>query len=195
MSDTRATVTGRFVGGGLFEPRLDPQNKDKAPKFSACVVLDEGQAAIIEGIRDVALEEKFGNKVPKGLQDWTVREGDDEDFEATFGKMFINPKMSNNKNKEPKRVHRDESGAHVSVKQSDDIIYPGCKVAISVNAYAYSGDQGAGIKPGVTLGLRAVMYTGKGERLDDNVNVDNEFDGVEAAPIEVEDDDDFLATG
>lgn len=195
MSDTRATVTGRFVGGGLFEPRLDPKNKDKAPKFSACVVLDEGQAAIIEGIRDVALEEKFGNKIPKGLQDWTVREGDDEDFEASFGKMFINPKMSNNKNKEPKRVYRDESGSHVSVEQSDDIIYPGCKVAISVNAYAYSGDQGAGIKPGVTLGLRAVMYTGEGERLDDNVNVDNEFDGVEAAPIEVEDDDDFLATG
>ena len=58
---------------------------------------------------------------------------------------------------------------------------------------AYPADKEKGIKPGVTLNLRGVMFTKNGERIDDVVNPENEFGDYSSE--ETAEDDDFLAAG
>jgi len=176
MSDAilKATVKGRFVGGGLFEAR-ENENGGK-PKFSACVVLeDEAQVEKINEIIENAIEEKWGKKRPAGLQNWGVREGDDPEFEASFEKSYINPKSTS----APQTLIKVD-GVAQKVTEEEKIIYAGCYVAISVSAYGYDGDRKKNIKPGVTLNVRAVMFLKDGERLGDSVDVDEEFDGFDS---------------
>ena len=88
------TVTGRFVGGGLFEPRSKEEGKDA--RYSACVVLDDGENEKIDKLIMFVKKDKWGTKVPPGLQTWGVREGDDPEFEASFEIpfRFVNPNFS-----------------------------------------------------------------------------------------------------
>jgi len=183
MSDltVKATVKGRFVGGGLFEPK-EQENGGK-PKFSACIVLDEGQDEKVEEIIENALNNKWGKKRPPGLQNWGVREGDDPEFEASFERNFINPKSTS----APKTLVKVD-GVATKVTQEERVIYAGCYVAVSISAYAYDGDKKKGIKPGVTLNVRAVMFLKDGERLGDSVDVDEEFEGFDS---DLDDDDMF----
>ena len=181
--NTVTTVIGRFVGGGLFEPRSQEEGKD--PRYSACVVLEDGEGAKINKIIETAKKEKWGNKKPAGLQTWGVREGDDPEYEASYEHDFINPKSSR---KPQTLVKRDNVFVEVTV--DDDLLYPGCYVAVSVEAYGYDGDKSKSIKPGLSLNLRAVMFRKHGERLGDYVDAENEFEGYDS---DCEDDDDFLA--
>ena len=172
MSDNNVIVTvkGRFVGGGLFEPRAREEGKE--PRYSATVVLEKAEAKKIESITKAAIVQKWGSKVPAGLVSWGLREGDDPEFEASYGNVFINPKAT----RAPDTVTRI-NGKINKVTREEDIIYPGCYVAASVSAYAYEGDRARSIKPGVTLNLRAVLFLKDGERLDNSVDSDKEFDG------------------
>jgi len=182
MSDknqTQVTVLGRFIGGGLFEARQG--DEDAVPKFSACVVLEDGEEKKIEKIRDIAVKEKLGSK-PGKYVDWTVREGDDPEYDASYEKFFINPKAQRAIKTMIKR-----NGVAEPVSKEDDIIYPGCYVAISVSAYAYSANPKKRIKAGVTLNARGVMFWKDGERLDDYMNAEEEFGDFES---EVKEDDD-----
>lgn len=181
MSETKVTVRGRLLGGGVWKPKENEQSGKM--QYSACVILEEGQDSKIEAIRDAAVLEKFGKKKPGGLQDWTVREGDDEDYELSFGKFFINPKATREIAKKVKR-----NGKVDDVTEEDDLIYPGANIAISVSAYAYEGDKSRSIKPGVTLNARAIMFLSHNDRLTDDVD-DEEFDDFES--VEAEDSDDW----
>ena len=175
----KVTVTGRLVGGGVFNAKKKKGEPPERARYSACVVLDQGKAELIDQAAKAAIEEKWGNKPPKGLMDWTVREGDDEEFPASFGKEFINPKSQ----RAPEvLVKRGELAERIS--SEDQLIYAGCYVAVSVSAYAYDGDRQRSIKPGVTLNLRAVMFVRHGDPLGDVVNVDSEFAGIESANYE-----------
>ena len=180
----KVTVTGRFIGGGLFKPRS--QEDGKNPRYSACVVLDEGEKAKIEEVVQSAKEEKWGNKPPSGLQTWAVRTGDDSEYEVSFEREFINPKSSN----KPKAFYKRD-GVYIETKE-EDLIYPGCYVAASVGAYGYDGDKAKGIKPGITLNLRGVMFIKHGERLGDRFKAENEFEGFES-DTDVTGDEGFLA--
>lgn len=164
----QTTVKGRFIGGALYSPK----ESQSGEKFSACVVLEPGEEEKIRGIRALAMEEEFGNKAPKGLKDWTLRKGDDEEYEHSFGKLFINPKSKAEK-KPP--VMRRVAG----VLEPCEDIYPGCYVHVSVNAYAYSGDAKKSIEPGVSLGLRAVMFWKDGDRIGGGFS-NEEFEGFES---------------
>lgn len=169
MSEMKTTVKGMLLGGSVWEL------KEGKKKFNACVVLEDGEEGKVHEIRDAALKEEFGDDVPKGLQDWTVNKGDDEEYEHSFGKYFINPKS---KKSFPKKVRR--AGKVVDIDEDDDLIYPGANVAISISAYAYKGDKKENIKPGVTLNVRAVMFLEHGQRLGDSVD-DEEFDNFESS--------------
>ncbi len=171
---TNVTVKGTFVGGGLFEPRK--ANDLAAEKYSACIVLDKGEEAKVQANIDAAVKEKWAAKKPHGMQEYGSREGDDEEFEASFGKQFINPKST----RPPKTLMRDSSSMMVQVSHEEDIIYPGCKVAVLINAYAYEGNKGKGIKPGVTLNLVAVMFLAHGERIGGTIDVNKEFEGFDS---------------
>jgi len=165
---TNITVKGRFIGGALFEPNEDG-------KHSACIVLDDGEDSKIEDVRDNAIKNKWGNKVPPGLTDWTVREGDDEEYEASFGNMFINPKSSGKK--APKTVVKVDG---VIEAVDDTVIYPGCYVAVSVNAYCMDANKEKKMKACVCLGLGNVMFLKDGERLGGGSNPEDDFEDFES---------------
>lgn len=180
QNPTRVTVTGRFIGGGLWEPRKTTE--DSAEKYSTCVVLNSGQASKVEKVVNAAIVEKWGNKKPSGLQIWGVREGDEEEFEASFEQEFINPKAG-----KPPQTLIKRGGVVEKVTEEEDILYPGCYVAVSIGAYAYDGDKKKSIKPGVSLNVRAIMFTKDGERLGDVVNAEAEFEDFESAETDEED--------
>ena len=165
---TKVTVRGRFIGGSIYQPK---DNNGRA-QYSACIVLDDGEEAKIEGAVKEAITAEFGSKAPK-LQDWSVRVGDDEEYEHSFGKKFINPKSSE---KKPPTLFRKVEG---SLEPTEDI-YAGCYVAASVNAYAYKGDKSKGVNPGVTLQLRGLLFLEDGEPLADKVT-ESEFEGYDSA--------------
>jgi len=180
MSEMKVSVRGRLLGGGVWKV------KDDNGKYSACVVLDEGEEAKIMKIRDAALKEEFGDKVPKSVKDWTAREGDDEEYELSYEKWFINPKSTRPIAKKVKRA-----GKVLDVTEEDDLIYPGADVAISVSAYAkagYKDDDGNKVPGYVTLNARAIMFLGHNERLTDDV-ADEEFDDFESVEAEMDDED------
>lgn len=161
----QCVVKGRFIGGALYEPK----ESQSGMKYSACVVLEPGEEDKIRAIRDEALKEKFGSKLPKSLKDWTLRKGDDEDYEHSFERWFINPKSPDKKR--PGIMRRVQG----ELEPTEDV-YPGCYVHVSVNAYAYeSGDLGAGI----TLGLRGVLFWKDGEVLGGGFRA-SEFDGYDS---------------
>lgn len=184
-TELKTTVTGRFIGGALFEPKADKNNPDKL-RHNACIVLDAGDEKKVERIVENAVREKWGSKPPAGLQRWGVREGDDPEYATSFGQLFINPKSPN----QPKILRKDGS-VYQEVSAEDGVVYAGCFGAVSINAFAYDGDRKAGIKPGVTLGLRAFLFVKDGDPLGDHVDADSEFSGVDV--VSQNDSDDFLA--
>lgn len=185
----QTTITGRYIGGGLFEPKADQNNPEKK-RYNACIILDDKEHKKIDKVINVAIEEKWGKKKPAGLQIWGAREGDDEEYEASYGNKFINPKST----KAPEAL-TFKDGVYVKTDSDEGVIYPGCYVGVSVQAYAYDGDKKKNIKPGVSLNLRAVLFREDGEHLDDHVNAENEFAGVNVVESDNDntDDDDFLA--
>ena len=184
MSDKQelqVTVKGRFIGGALFAPK----ETDGKTQYNACVVLDDGEAVKVERVIRAAAKEKWGDKMPAGLQNWGVREGDDPEFAHSYEKQFINPKAGE---KVQPAVLAKRNGVMENVEEDDGIVYPGCYVAVSVNAYAYAGDKAKNIKPGVTLGLRGVMFLRDGEPLTDRLNAESEFADFDSEFDEAEED-------
>lgn len=178
-------VKGRLVSGDkkLFEGEVNQYDKFE---YGATIVLDADSVAKLEAERDAALEETFGNKIPKNLQDWTIREGDDEEYEASFGEKFINAKKKGGK---APQVFKKVNGEKELVAQDEELIYAGCYIAAVVSVYAYKGDRDKKIQPGVSCGLEAVMFIKHGERLGrPTVNTDEAFADIES---ELDSDDDF----
>lgn len=177
LAEGMVVVKGRLVSGDkkLFEGEVNAFGKHE---YSATIVLEPESVAKVEQAREEALEREFGNKIPKNLEDWTIREGDDEDYEASFGKKFINPKKKGGKAPE---VSKRVGGQKEIIHMDEQIIYAGCYVAAVVSVYAYKGDPVKKIKPGVSCGLEAVMFLRDGERLGrPSVNTDDAFDGLES---------------
>ncbi|QEF98178.1 hypothetical protein Mal15_22260 [Stieleria maiorica] len=164
----QCVVKGRFIGGAIYKPK-DTQS---GMKYSACVVLEPGEEDKIREVRAEAMADEFGSKTPKGMKDWTLRKGDDEEFEHSYEKLFINPKAG--EEKKPALLRRVQG----KLEPTEDI-YPGCYVHVSVNAFAYSGDSKKGIDPGVTLGLRGLMFWKDGEPLGGGFR-ESEFEGFES---------------
>lgn len=195
MSDSdkpivKVTVKGRYIGGALFEA------KEKLGKVqhSACILLDDGESDKINKIIANAIKAEFGEKKPKKSNVWGVREGDDEEFEVTLGKEFINPKATT---KNPPQVIKKIDGQIHKVTQEEGVVYAGCYVAVSVSAYAYKGD-GKKIQPGASLSLRAVMFMRDGEPLGDRLDAESEFSDFDSEFSANDDsfgEEDFLSTG
>lgn len=181
----KTTVLARYVGGNIFTPKVSDEEDSKGEKYySACLILEKDEDKKIKKIYNEVVSQKYGDKAPK-LDDWTIREGDDEDYEFSYGSFFINPKGK----KQPTLLVKRNNVLH-NVLEADDIIYPGCYVAASVNTFVYDKNPARNVKrPGVSLGLRALMFIRHGERLSDVVDAEAEFEGYESEVEEVVDDD------
>lgn len=173
MASQKVTVTGRLINNAIFTPKVDETYGKE--NYSALLVLDEGQEAKIKAAYTKAVNETFDGKPPANLQDWTVREGDDEEYELTFGKKFINAKHT----RKPRTVAR-MNGDLVDISADEGLLYAGCYVAVSIDVYAYKKNSEKKIPAGVSLGLRAVMFKAHGEPLSSGGVSDDEFDGFES---------------
>jgi hypothetical protein len=189
---TILTVTGRFLGGGLFTPRA--KEEGKVPEYSAALALDAGQEEKIAAAKAVALANEFGTKIPATLQDWTVREGDDPEF-ASYGLAYINAKLKAvNKHGVPHKrppTYVRRGGGLVEIGQDDNIIYPGSYIALSIQVYAYPGDKAKSIKPGASITLRQALFLKDGPVLGTVLDAESDFEGLESEALSEEDGDLF----
>lgn len=178
------TVTGRFTGGAFWTPKVDPKG---VLKHSACIVLDDGQAEKINAVIANVQDEKWAKK-PPGLVIYGPREGDDEEY-ASYGKFFINPKSST---KVPPTAWVKESGRTRQVTEGEGLIYPGCYVAVALDAYALDARPQTPTSPKVSacisLGLGKILFRRHGERLSGGVGADSAFEGFDSDFNELEDD-------
>ena len=178
MANPKCTVKARFIGGKVFKP------DEESGKYTSLLVLEDGEAEKVRKIRDQAIKEKWAKK-PAGLQDWTVREGDDEEYEHSFEKDFVNPKAV----RLPK-VFTKKKNVLTQVEESDDILYAGCYVFAVIDAFAYDGNKEKKIKPGVTLGLQHLVYWKSGEAIGYDGNPDDsDYEGMETEEDEDDEDD------
>jgi len=161
-------ITARYTGGPIWEPDAD------SGKYSAVLVVeDKAQVAKLAAAVKEAIKTKFGDKPPAGLQNFAIRVGDDEGF-ASFGHNFINAKAAGKKFV-GKFIRRN--GSLEVVTRESGTIYSGCYVHAKVSVYAYPGDKARNIKPGVTVGLEALLFARDGERLGRIDNPEADFAG------------------
>lgn len=172
MALHQTTVEGRFGGGALFKPKASPQNPNKLEHTCLTIFETARESEKVEKIINAAIKDEWGDRPPAGLQVWGPRDGDDPEYSATFGKEFINPKSKTDK---PPKLFKVIDGTVTSVSPEDSGIYSGCYVAVSIHAYTYKGDRAKGVKPGVSLSLRGVIFLRDGEPLGDHVDADAEF--------------------
>lgn len=177
MSDNErheCIVRARFVGGKLWNA------DEESGKFNMVLILDsDKEVAKVKRIRDAAIKSKFGARKPKGMQDWTIREGDDEEFENSFGEMFINPTA---RNRRPK-VYTKKGAVLTEVNEDDNVFYAGCHVFAKVDCFAYPENKEKKAKAGVTMGLQHAVFWKDG----DAIGYDGTPDADDYSDMESED--------
>jgi hypothetical protein len=180
---SRVSITGRLLGGRLHT--LKEEDGDSA-RYNALLLLDEGQEDKVNAAVEHAINEKWGKKKPSGLATWGVREGDDEEYSNTFGKLFINPKT-----KDKPQLFLKHNGRCSHITKESGIIYPGCYVALSISAYAMDGvkTKEKTMPPTVSLSLRGVLFVRDGDPLSDVVDGDLEFQEFEDSEVSADFDD------
>lgn len=186
----KIVVTGRFIGGPLFAPKQTEQ--DKTPKYGLTLVLDEGQETKLKAAVDQAVQEKWNGKQPPGTVNYALRKGDDEEFEHSFGRYYINPKAASidkNGNETRPGTFLKQAGTIKEVSSKDGVIYPGCFVAVEVDVYAYDGDRAKQIKPGISVGLSKVLFLKDGPRLSTQTTADKAFADFESQVSTVDPDE------
>jgi hypothetical protein len=184
MSDS-TTITGRFIGGAIDDVRLRRKN---ARKYNALFTLkDDNQLAKVNAIVDFVKREKWGDKPPRDLQIWAAMEGDDPEMSHTYEQWFINPKCNAGEDYKAPPIYRKRRGEKSFDPMDADEFYPGCFGACAINAYAYDGSKEAGIKPGIALGLRSLVFLCDGERIGGGFSTD------ELSEVEDMDEDFYVA--
>lgn len=184
------TVKGRLTTN-IFKQKTDDfgntnyfANLVFDPEILGQEVVD-AQIAKINEIRGVELERVFEKKADaisgaKTFDDWCLREGEDEEYESSFGRTYVRLKSA-----KPFRTIKKVNGKVVEVDEDDDLLYPGCIAAVSLNAFAWKKDKQKG--NGITLKPRGVvMFIEHGDRLSDATASDDDFDDFDSADTDGE---------
>lgn len=173
----------------LSYPHLDKaqpgMNGGKA-KYSATLVFAPGaDLSALEAAVIAAAEEKWGAKAKEMLRTTALKSPFRKDAEAKgypAGSVFINCRSES----QPGTVtrYKDENGKPIAIPQ-DKIkteLYPGAQVRASVTAFPYdtSGNKG------VSFALNNIQKMGEGDRLDNRVAAENEFDAdLSQEPVDI----------
>ncbi len=179
----QATITGRLLTNPkrFFKGELNEYGKHI---YDAQIVLDESSVAKLEVARKEAIESVWeGKPMPASANDYVIREGDDEEYEYTFGKKFVIAKKQDGAPK----VVRKLDGKIQDVSFDESVFYAGCQVALSVDVYGSKGDKTKKIPAYLTVGLRGVMFLRDDEALGSRVDADEEFGDMPDSEIEVAD--------
>jgi len=164
----------------LSYPKLFvPEANDKGVlKYSAAFLVPKSDTktiaainAAVEAAKVVGLTTKWNNKIPPNLK-MPLRDGDvEKDAPEYAGHMFFNANSNN------KPIVLDRAKNKLDEDKFGEIIYAGCYVYASFNAFAFD-EKG---NRGLSLGLQGVMKWKDGERLAGGGSV-ADFDGIEAEP-------------
>ena len=173
-------VRGRLVSN-IWKLKENANDADKM-QYSFNVILDEGEEKKIIKRRDEVCKEIFGKVKGAKFDDWTVREGDDEEFELSYERHYVNVKAG--EGKFPAALVK-RGGKQIDIEEGDDLLYPGANVALSLTMFGNKKKDK--IPAFITLGIKAILFVEHGERLTDTV-ADDEFDDFES--MENEDFDD-----
>lgn len=176
----------------LSYPYLDqPQASDepgKKPKYSGAFVFakDADLSALKAAVAAVA-EAKWPGKSVKMFESGALRspfryDGEEKGYPA--GSIFFNARSE----QKPGCVYAFAgSNGKPEIIPADkirDALYPGAKVRASVTAFAYDAKG----NKGVSFALNNIQKLGEGERLDNRLAAENEFDAdLSAAPADLAD--------
>lgn len=181
----------------LFVPKMPPNPRPGQKARFSCMILIPIEMDIkdLQGICYSMLKEKWGdntdrllevgfNNQPNGLK-WPFRKDNvkrdgSKRFDETKYKCFIQPWTEN----QPGLVDRyaGPDGKPLKILQpAQDKLYAGCKVNVSVNPFVYdnSGNRGVG------LGLVNVQHWADGERLDNRVAAEDEFQAEQRPTVDL----------
>lgn len=158
----------------LFTPYA--KNEKRAKRYSVLLLIPKSDKETLKKLKaaeTAAAEEgkntKFGGRVPKF--DSIIHDGDESDLELypeQEGHWFMN--VSSDENHRPGIIDKNRQKV---LDQSE--VYSGVWARVSLDAYAYAGDE----KKGVTFGLGNVQVLGYGESLAGGIKAEDEFDEYE----------------
>ena len=193
MSDNILTPEGRVLYHSAFKaskPKGAPE--DQKLKFSLTLGFPPGtDLSELEKEAKAAAEEKWGDKIPKGLRS-PFKKQDDVDREGyEEGGIFIrvNSLYAPGGVYSNKRYPKDppKAGKLMSIKEESNDFYNGCHARVQINAFAY-GEKGTTITPGVTFGLNNIMKTKDDTNLSGRVSAAEAFEDIDVEDAENADD-------
>lgn len=172
------------------------RDTNKNDKYSLQPLIEKGSANYKKAMatQKAVLEEAFGADAwkKKGKYKLAIRDGDadlENGGEPRDGEEYRNVVFFNaNSGRKPGIVNRNNEPADKD--ELEEYCYSGAHFHVSVNFYAFPGEEGG--KPGIAVGLQNVMLRKKGDRLDGSVAATSEFaEFAEESDSDEFDDEDF----
>jgi Enterobacter phage Enc34, ssDNA-binding protein len=176
----------------LSYPRLDeaqaPRVAGQKPKYSAMLLFAPG--ADLSPLKAAALEagnEKWPGKAAQMFKEGSLRspfrsgmpsKGHEE------GSTFINVRSVQKPGAVLASAGADGKPVRVAPEDVKEVFYPGCWVRASLAAFAYDTDG----NKGVSFALNNIQKLADGDRLDNRVAAEDEFDvDLSQAPADLSD--------
>lgn len=163
---------------------LTPQaNSNGKPKFSSSLILLPG--ADMAGLQRAAMAAataKYGDKAAELFRTKKIRSPFRTDWEA---KNYPKDSVFLNVRSEQRPLLVFPNLEPVPMDRITEVFYPGCIVKASVTAFAYNREGNQGI----SFGLNTIQFIRDGERLDNRVAPEDEFEAVDLsqAPADLPD--------
>jgi hypothetical protein len=171
---TKIKISGRASYPKLAKPEKSQTGKDV---YSLVIVLDpKADLKPLQKALVAALQEEFGEKATKMIRDKTITlvggKGCPIRDDGPAG-LRISARSYTRKPGVVTRV-RDANGKPTVVPDDkiEEVIYPGCNVNVTVEAYYYTHEANKGL----TWSLNNVQFAGDNERLDGRVAAQDEFE-------------------
>jgi hypothetical protein len=193
MAEKKALITPIAL---LSYPHLhqpQPGQNGKKPKYSAALVFTPDVLAIpAEKARfdallvaaNAAIDARWPGQREKLVQNPNFKKGFRTDAKEGYptGSIFINVRTE----QQPQIVYAyagpDGKPAKMPVEKIREEMYPGARVRASVVAFAFDQEG----NKGVSFALNNLQKIGEGERLDNRVAAENEFEAdLSAAPADL----------
>jgi len=178
-------VTPNFVVSfpHVFKPT---ENDDGKEYYDLVMVWDKSEdLSALKKLAKEAIEEKWGEKPPKGLIS-PFKEGNEKDLEKY--PMYKDTIYAAAKtNFQPGLVDQKRQ----PIIDEDDF-YAGCVARASVTAYAWEYTKGKKVmKRGVSFNLNNVQKVEDGERIGGSRAAADDFEEIEVEEVNISDEDDF----
>ena len=179
MLETKV-ITGkvRLSYAHVWEPTSRDEGQEK--KYSCSLIIPKTDTKTIDALNKATENAKknglvkLGGKIPPNLK-LPLRDGDDErpDDDSYANSYFINVSA---------RTKPGIVDIHRNPILSQDELYSGCYVIVSVNLYAYNASGNRGI----AAGLNNIMKIADGEHLGGRVSAENDFADLDLSDFELD---------